>query len=131
MQMLKAMLELGGEASCKKLSETYGGTPNRYVGCASNLGRRVKQYFELPACMDQEQERYFPFPFVGKKENNEYVYRMRPELKQALEEIDLSDVDLYVSADEKIEEEKVEEIKIELTPYTKDDFLKDVFISED
>lgn len=132
MQMLKAMLELGGEASCKKLAELYGGTPNRYVGCASNLGRRIKQFFDLPACMDGDQERYFPFPFVGKKENNEYVYRMRLELKKALEEMDLSDVYLYVSDEEENNETKnVEEIEIECTSYTKKDFLKDVFISED
>lgn len=39
MQMLKAMLELGGEASCKKIADEYGGSPNRYIGCATNLGR--------------------------------------------------------------------------------------------
>lgn len=30
MQMLKAMMELGGEATCKKFSDVYGGTPQRY-----------------------------------------------------------------------------------------------------
>lgn len=64
MQMLKAMLELGGEASCKKLSDTYGGTPSRYVGGAVNLGKRVKEYFNLPSCIDDNQERYFPFEIV-------------------------------------------------------------------
>ena len=46
MQMLKAMMELGGEASCKKLSSVYGGSPYFYVGCTMNLGRRVKKYFK-------------------------------------------------------------------------------------
>ena len=66
MQMLKAMMELGGEASCKKLSDIYGGSPYRYVGCTMNLGRRVKKYFNLSPCMDGDQERYFPLPFLGK-----------------------------------------------------------------
>ncbi|MEE0060923.1 MAG: AAA family ATPase [Acutalibacteraceae bacterium] len=121
MQMLKAMLELGGEASCKKLSDTYGGTPSRYVGGAVNLGKRVKEYFNLPSCIDDNQERYFPFPFFGKPDNQNYMYKIRPELLQALEEIDLSDISSFY----------IEEIADNIEPYTKTDFLKDVYITEE
>ena len=104
MQMLKALMEQNGQASCKRLSELYGGTPNRYVGCTTSLGRRVKKYFDLPACMDEGQERFFPIPFVGKRmlegESENFVYRMRPELFAALKEIDLSGVSLYVTGEE-------------------------------
>lgn len=96
MKMLKGMMELGGEASCKQLSETYGGHPPAYSGCAMNLGRRVKKYFDLPSCMDGDQERYFPFPFVGKYRGgggDNYLYRIRTELHEALKEIDLSSID--------------------------------------
>ncbi len=96
MKMLKGMMLLGGEASCKQLSDTYGGHPSAYSGCAMNLGRRVKKYFNLQPCMDGDQERYFPFPFVGKyrggSEDN-YLYRIRTELYEALKEIDLSGID--------------------------------------
>ena len=119
MQMLKAMLELGGEASCKEISEKFGGSYNRYLGCTMNLGRRAKAYFELPECFDKNQERYFAIPFLGKySKNNTYIYKMRPELKEALLEIDLSDVSPYYS--EKENEE-----------YTKEDFLKEVYITEE
>ena len=98
MRMLKAMMELNGEASCKKLSDLYGGHPSVYAGCAMNIGRRVKKHFNLPACMDGKQERYFPFPFLGKyrggSEDN-YIYRIRPELYAALKEIDLSEISPY------------------------------------
>ena len=98
MRMLKAMMELDGEASCKKLSDLYGGHPSVYAGCAMNIGRRVKKHFNLPACMDGNQERYFPFPFLGKyrggSEDN-YIYRVRPELHEALQEIDLSAISPY------------------------------------
>ena len=104
MQMLKAMMELGGEASCKKLSVTYGGSPNRYVGCAMNLGRRVKDFFKLPPCMDEVQERWFPFPFFGKGGGEHYVYRIRPELYEALKEIGLSDISpYYEEGDEEVQ----------------------------
>ena len=104
MQMLKALMEQKGQASCKRLSELYGGTPNRYVGCSVNLGRRAKKHFDLPACMDEGQERFFAIPFVGKRmlegDKEYYVYRIRPELFAALKEIDLSGVSLYVTGEE-------------------------------
>ena len=104
MQMLKALMEQNGQASCKRLSELYGGTPSRYVGCTTSLGRRAKKYFNLPACMDEGQERFFAIPFVGKRmlesDKEYYVYRMRPELFAALKEIDLSGVSLYVTGEE-------------------------------
>ena len=105
MKMLKGMMELGGEASCKLLSDTYGGHPSVYAGCAMNLGRRVKKFFNLPACMDGDQERYFPFPFVGKYQGSSqdnYLYRIRPELLAALKEIDLSNITPYYESDRQL-----------------------------
>ena len=96
MQMLKAMMEQGGVASCSKLSTIYGGHPTAYIGDAINLGKRAKKYFNLPACMDGIQERFFAIPFLGREivENGkkEYEYKVRPELLAALNEIGLSDV---------------------------------------
>lgn len=107
MQMLKAMKELGGEASCKQLSEKYGGTPTSYVGAVVGLGKRIKKYFNLPSCMDNDQERYFPFAFQGKyrggSEDN-YIYRMRPELLEALKEIDMPQISPQYEDTEKIKE---------------------------
>lgn len=99
MKMLKGIIELGGEASCKQLAKKFGGHTSTYVGCTMNLGRRVKKYFNLPPCMDGEQERYFPFPFYGKpiddEEGHSYIYKIRPQLLDALKEIDLSKFDPY------------------------------------
>lgn len=58
--------------------------------------------------MDGEQERFFPIPFLGrnvKNDNNEenYSYRIRPELMEALKEIDLSDVSLYYDEKDEID----------------------------
>ena len=105
MKMLKGMMGLNGEASCKQLSDAYGGHPSVYAGCAMNLGRRVKKHFNLPACMDGDQERYFPFPFVGKYQGSSqdnYLYRIRPELLAALNEIDLSAISPYYEAEHKV-----------------------------
>lgn len=106
MIMLKCLMDSGGAASCKQLSQKYGGNPTSYVGCSVNLGKRVKKYFDLPPCMDDGQERYFPIPFLGKyileDGKKSYLYKIRPELLEALKEIDLTDIPL------RYEEEKVQ-----------------------
>lgn len=94
MKMLKGIIEFGGEASCKQLAKQYGGHPSKYVGCTTSLGRRVKKYFNLPPCMDGDQERFFPFMFYGKpiddEDGHSYIYKIRPQLLDALNELDLS-----------------------------------------
>lgn len=104
MGMLKALMELDGEASCKKLSEVYGGTPSRYVGFAVNIGKRAKKYFNLPPCMDGDVERYFAIPFLGRTVSEAgdeyYSYKIREELLAALNEMDLSGIDPFVHEDE-------------------------------
>lgn len=104
MKMLKGLMLLGGEATCNDLAKEYGGMPSRYVGCAVNLGKRVKKYFSLPAFMDDDQERFFVYTFFGRRveENGvmNYSYRIRPELLVALQEIDLSAISPYASEEE-------------------------------
>lgn len=99
MKMLKGIMELGGEASCKQLANKFGGHPSVYVGCTTSFGRRVKKYFDLPPCMDGEQERFFPFPFYGKaigdEEGHSYIYKIRPQLLEALKEVDLTKFNPY------------------------------------
>ena len=114
MKMLKGMMELGNKASCKQLAQVYGGNASVYVGCTVNLGKRAKKYFKLPACMDGDQERMFAIPFFGKSIVEEgtraYIYKMRPELRAALDEIDLSDLSPYYDEDEIAEEIKMTDI---------------------
>ncbi len=106
MNMLKFLMECGGEASCKQLAQKYGGTASAYIGCTVNLGKRAKKYFDLPPCMDEGQERFFPIPFLGKSiledGKKAYIYKIRPELVEALKEIDFSDIPLrYEDEEEK------------------------------
>ncbi len=103
MAMLKAIMELGGEATCKKLSEVYGGHPTKYVSCAVSIGRRAKKYFNLPPCIDKEcgdVERFFPIPFLGRvinvNDKTNYSYKIRPTLLEALNEIDLNGIEVHL-----------------------------------
>lgn len=96
LEMLKALLELGGEATCKKLAELLGEHPSSCISRGNTLGRRAKQKFNLSPCMDGETERYYPIPFVGRNvyEDGErlYAWKLRPELKTALESMNLGEV---------------------------------------
>lgn len=95
--MLKAMLELGGEATCKHLGEVLGEHTSSCISRGTFLGKRVKERFDLPACMDGEKERYYPIPFVGKysEENKDlYIWKLRPELREALQNMDLTNVNV-------------------------------------
>ncbi len=119
MKMLKGIMELGGEASCKQLANKYGGHPSVYVGYTTSLGRRIKKYFNLPPCMDGEQERFFPFPFYGKpiddEDGHSYIYKIRPKLLEALKELDLSQFNPYY---EEGEDEMLEATKTDIAMNT-------------
>lgn len=119
LKMLKGIMELGGEASCKQLANKYGGHPSVYVGCTTSLGRRIKKYFNLPPCMDGEQERFFPFPFYGKpiddEDGHSYIYKIRPKLLEALKEVDLSQFNPYY---EEGEDEMLESTKTDVAVNT-------------
>lgn len=97
--MLKMMLEQGGESTCANLAEKYGNVHNYYNKLGSSFGEKIMYKYNCPPCYDGEEVRYFPVPFVGRYviENGykRYAWKLRPELKAALEEIDLADISPY------------------------------------
>ena len=93
--MLKTMLDMGGEASCKALSEKLKESPSAFVSRGSNLGKRAKEYFEIEFYYDKEDGKPYRFvvPFTGRSFDGYYEWRLREELKEALLEMDLSDLE--------------------------------------
>ena len=102
--MLKMMLELGGESTCAKLAESYGNVHNYYNKLGSSYGEKVKNKLNCPDCIDDGKVRYYPIPFVGRNivENGakRYSWKLRNELKAALEEMDLSNIDISIKETE-------------------------------
>lgn len=99
LQMLKYMILEGGESTCANLAEKYGGTHSSYNMRGSNYGKKVADALkDVSPCPDGEEERYFPIVFVGRHviENGmeRYSWKLRDELKEALEEMDLSSVEV-------------------------------------
>ena len=99
LSMLKKMFELGGESTCAHLAEVYGNTYAYYNSTGRAFGKRVKEYYNCPDCIDTDDEteyrnRVYVIPFVGRSviENGKsrYSWKLRDELKEALEEMDLN-----------------------------------------
>ena len=108
MRVLKCFIDVGGEASPKVLSEKYKGNPTIYTSSVKNTCQRALKYFDMQPCPDGPHRRIFPIGFWGKNgtdaESGNYVYKMRPELMEALQEMDLSSIDLEYGKSYKVAE---------------------------
>lgn len=94
LEMLKTMLDLGGEATCNKLAEMLGDNAQSWSSRGSALGKRVKLKYGLLPCMEGDKERFFPIAFRGRTVDKElYAWKLRDELKEALEDMDWSSVE--------------------------------------
>lgn len=126
-KMLKAIMELGGESSCNVLIEKYGGNLDYYVRSTLGLGKRAKKYFNLGNYIEHGKERIYVIPFVGKKtnENNadNFVYSIRKELREALNEIDLSDISPFCENENLPKGRMKEEKNMQVTDIRKNTIL--------
>lgn len=101
LQVVACFKDIGGVASCSAVASKYGRSPNFYNVCATKAAARVLKASEAVAPPDrgEENERRWPVLFTGRKalkgENGSYVWRLRDELSQALDRIDLDGVVLY------------------------------------
>ncbi|HJF65649.1 MAG TPA: EVE domain-containing protein, partial [Slackia equolifaciens] len=98
--LMKRLLDYGGIATCKQLSQTYGENMNYYLGAANGLAQRVAK--ATGCALDTREDgspRYWPILFQGKNAPSDtpgtYLWKLRPELRVALEQCDLSDVPLH------------------------------------
>lgn len=98
LRMFKMMMELGGETTCAKLAEIYGGSHGSYNGLGRAFGERVHQKTNCLLCTDGDRERRYTIPFIGRNVvedgYNRYSWKIREELQEALETMDLSKIDI-------------------------------------
>lgn len=108
LEIVKRMKDYGGQATCTQLAEKYGMTMNFYSTGSASLARRIAEKTDCPLMKeDGGNNRWWPILYTGrnagKDEKGSFIYRLRDELSEALDQIDLSRVRLY--AFEKPEEE--------------------------
>ena len=95
---LACLLDSKDGATCLELSERYGRSDNFYNSNISSLGERISKTLSIPPREFEGAGKYWPIPCVGnyvsKKRHGVFEWRLRPELIEALEAMDLSGINL-------------------------------------
>lgn len=100
LQIMARMKDIGGQATCKQLSAKYGEESNFYNSGSSALAQRVAEKTHCPVYeTDDDKKKWWPILYTGrqakKNEDGGFIWRLRPELQDALDIVDLSGVPLY------------------------------------
>ena len=100
LQIVKRFKDYGGQATCKQLSVKYGENPNFYNGGSWSLARRVANKTGCPVMVrSTDSTRWWPALYLGKETENRddgaFVWKLRDELLEALDRVDLTNVPLY------------------------------------
>lgn len=105
LQIMKRMKDYGGAATCKQLSVKYGENPNFYSGGSWSLAQRIAKKTRCPVMtQDTENSKWWPILYRGRKSgkapDGAYIWKLRGELFEALDKVDLDDVELYAKSEE-------------------------------
>lgn len=99
LEIMKRMLDYGGQATCNQLSVKYGESPSFYNAGSTALAKRIKDETDCSLVTNADgDEKWWPILYTGKKNDTTdgvFIWKLRQELKEALSHTDLSDVNLY------------------------------------
>ncbi len=103
LEIMKRIKDYGGMASCTQLAVKYGETKNFYNSGSSALAKRVCEATGIDSdSRENGSSRWWTVLYLGrdagKDEEGSFIWKLRDELDEALNQIDLSSVELYVSA---------------------------------
>lgn len=109
LEIMRRFKDYGGEATCTQLAVKYGESKNFYNAGSVGLAKRVVEKTGCPVMpRDSDNSRWWPVLYVGrhatKDEDGGYIWRLRSELSDALDQVDLKDIDLYAQSDDGEEE---------------------------
>ena len=89
---LAAFYKNGGQASCIELWEKNGKSSDFYRNCGSSFGEKVVYATGIPK-FGQKNAEYWPIAFQGRNagtdERGNYIWKLRPELYDALTEFEI------------------------------------------
>lgn len=95
--VMKCFRDCGGTATCTQMSNRYGRSGNFYNRVSAELAGRIQEHTGCPMPPARDAGlRWWPILYVGRSADREeagaYVWRLREELKAALDQTDLSAV---------------------------------------
>lgn len=101
LKIVKRLKDYGGAATCKQLSVKYGETPNFYNNGSQSLAKRIAEKTGCPVMIrDTDNSKWWPILYVGKEADKNaegvYIWKLRDELSEAIDKVDLKDIPLYV-----------------------------------
>jgi hypothetical protein len=106
--MMKRFLHHNGEASCIELANKYGRTYSAYISFSFWLASRIHDKTNCAMPPEREENaRFWPILYVGRSVSKSdvhegtYVWKLRPELKLALEEMNILNDEKYPLFDKK------------------------------
>lgn len=98
LQMLSMVLDYGKPATCTQLAEKYKKTKNYFSSGSSAYAERVAKKTGCPVLPEDKNDnaKWWPILYVGRKateeEKGDYVWKLRDELKSALEKVELPEI---------------------------------------
>lgn len=100
LKIMKRIKDYGGQATCTQLSLRYGGKKNYYNSGSSALAKRIAYKTNCKVMQDSDdRNKWWPILYEGKKANDtdagSYIWRLRSELSDALETINLDEIPLF------------------------------------
>lgn len=103
--LVKRFKDYGGSATCKQISEKYGDTAQHYnIICTKTCEQIIKKTNVKKMLLKDGTGNLFPILFYGrvaeKGESGSYKWKLREELNEALDQVDLSHIPLYVTKNE-------------------------------
>ena len=98
--LLRCLKDYGGAASCKDLSLKYGREPQFYISTGGHLGKKVAEKIKCPIFVDEKGKNTwylvaFSRPYAEGESKKRYVWKLRPELAEALDQYNFGTIPLY------------------------------------
>ena len=92
--VLAKFYDYGGAATCSQIAERYGGNPMSVSGRCTQFAKAIQKATDCVMYdAGDNRNRYWPILFQGRKadsnEKGNCVWKFRPELKEALDEVDI------------------------------------------
>ena len=91
---LAQFYDYGGEATCTQIGKEYNRDPSSVSGMLTNMAKRIHAVTNCPLLEGSDgKNRYWTIPFIGRlatsTEPGTWVWKLRPELYEALGEFDI------------------------------------------
>lgn len=93
LMVMAAFFAEGGQATCAQLATKYGKNASTFIMTSVHLAERIMKKTGCPKPPESTNSKFWPILFTGKnaiaEQQGAYIWKLRPELYEALEEFDI------------------------------------------